>query len=411
MGNSLSTEKKTYKSFENILDYIATNYILTSDFKSLTKLYEEEYCNNLVVLTQDIISRNFTEMELTYLSQRVKGKDVVNEERTDDIIFFNKENLSKLDKNTKLRKKRICQGIAKFYVKIAHLFAAIVMTINPVYSYKNETGSTVRTPFSEKDTIPKNAKNRRISREGMCYNRLNQLQHGQDFVHIPADGNITIGPKLCVDKSALIDEPGIPELQSLYYDKYDYETGAFNNMRDTTRREFQQDLNKFYKTFTGNEELPEIQLTKFSDIKLRDYNKSDKCQGSTAEFKTKVPGNLKDELFQKYAYTMQDMMRKSNNVQSELLGIINSIFTYDIEKKTGKKLVRINPSLTEKKLDDVVKKTRKIIVNYYLTCEQDFERGVKIYESIVEHLMKETTMSQIDSLEETKNELLSDNNN
>lgn len=175
--------------------------------------------------------------------------------------------------------------------------------------------------------------------------------------------------------------------------------------------EFQQDLNKFYKTFTGNEELPEIQLTKFSDIKLRDYNKSDKCQGSTAEFKTKVPGNLKDELFQKYAYTMQDMMRKSNNVQSELLGIINSIFTYDIEKKTGKKLVRINPSLTEKKLDDVVKKTRKIIVNYYLTCEQDFERGVKIYESIVEHLMKETTMSQIDSLEETKNELLSDNNN
>lgn len=409
MGNSLSTEKKTYKSLEHILDYIATNYILTSDFKSLTKLYDEEYCNNLVVLTQDIISRNFTEMELTYLSQRVKGKDVVNEERTDDIIFFNKDNLSKLDKNTRLRKKRICQGIAKFYVKIAHLFAAIVMTINPVYSYKNEAGSTVRTPFSEKDTIPKNAKNRRISREGMCYNRLNQLQHGQDFVHIPADGNITIGPKLCVDKSTLIDEPGIPELQSLYYDKYDYENGVFNNMRESTKREFQQDLNKFYKTFTGNEELPETQLTKFSDIKLRDYNKSDKCQGQKAEFKTKVPGNLKDELFQKYAYTMQDMMRKSSHVQSELLGIINIMFTYDIEKNTGKKLVRINPSLTEKKLDEIVKKTRKIIVNYYLTCEQDFERGVKIYESIVEHLMKETTMSQIDSLEETKNELLTDN--
>ena len=57
MGNTSSSEKKTYKSLESVLDYIASNYILTSDFKSLTKLYEEEYCKNLVVLTQDIISK------------------------------------------------------------------------------------------------------------------------------------------------------------------------------------------------------------------------------------------------------------------------------------------------------------------------------------------------------------------
>ena len=99
------------------------------------------------------------------------------------------------------------------------------------------------------------------------------------------------------------------------------------------------------------------------------------------------------------------MMRKSRNVQNELLGIINEIFTYDIEKKTGKRLVRINPNLTEKKLDSIVDKTRRIIVNYYVTCEQDFERGVKLYESIVENLIKDTTISQIDSLEQTKEEL------
>ena len=99
------------------------------------------------------------------------------------------------------------------------------------------------------------------------------------------------------------------------------------------------------------------------------------------------------------------MMRKSRNVQNELLGIINEIFTYDIEKKTGKRLVRINPNLTEKKLDSIVDKTRRIIVNYYVTCEQDFERGVKLYESTVENLIKDTTISQIDSLEQTKEEL------
>tara|TARA_Y100000816_G_scaffold263294_1_gene221558 strand:- start:28099 stop:29352 length:1254 start_codon:yes stop_codon:yes gene_type:complete len=408
MGNTSSSEKKTYKNLESVLDYIASNYILTSDFKSLTKLYEEEYCKNLVVLTQDIISKNFTEMEITYLAQRLRGKDVVNEEKTDEIIFFNKDKLDKMDPSSHLRKKRLCLGIAKFYVKIAHVFSTIVMTINPVYTYTNEAGSSVRTPFSEKDTIPKNAKNRRITREGMCFNRLNQLRHGQDFVNIPQDGNITISPKLCVDKSDLAEEPGIPELQSLYYDKFDYEKGAYNSMRDSTKTIYQKDLNNFYTVFTGNDKLPEQPLTKFSDIKLKDYNKTKRCEGHDAMFKKKVPGNLKDELFQKYAYTMQDMMRKSRNVQSELLNIINEMFTYDLEQKTGKRLVRINPELTEKKLDKIVEKTRKIVVNYYVTCEQDFEKGVKIYESIVENLMKDTTMSQIDSLEETKEQLISE---
>lgn len=410
MGNSLSTEKKTHKSLEKVLDYIASNYILTSDFKSLTKLYEEEYCNNLVILTQDIIDKNFSSMELTYLSQRLRGNETVNEERKNDVIFFNKDKLNNMEKTSHLQKKRMCEGIAKFYVKIAHVFAAIVMTLNPVYSYKNETGSTVKTPMSEKDTIPKNAKNRKITREGMCYNRINQLRHGQDFVNIPEDGNVTIHPKLCTDKNTLIDEPGIPELQSLYYDKYDYKTGSFNGMKDSTKREYQKDLNYLYTIFTGNDEIPDTPITKFSDIKLRDYSKTDKCQGPMATFKTKISGNLKNELFQKYAYTMQDMMRKSHHVQNELLSIINEIFTYDLEETTKKKIVRINPSLTEDKLNTIVQKTRKIIINYYVTCEKDFERGVKIYESIVENLIKETTLSQMDSLEETKNNLLSMDN-
>ncbi len=72
--------------------------------------------------------------------------------------------------------------------------------------------------------------------------------------------------------------------------------------------------------------------------------------------------------------------------------------------------MRVNPKLTEKSLDNVVEKTRRIIVNYYVTCEQDFERGVKIYESIVENLIKDTTISQIDSLEETKEELTATEN-
>ena len=81
MGNQFSINKSNKvepidisepKSSYEIIDFIATYYILTADYVSLTKLYDREYCNKLVVLTSDIIERYFTNLEITYLSQRTK---------------------------------------------------------------------------------------------------------------------------------------------------------------------------------------------------------------------------------------------------------------------------------------------------------------------------------------------------
>ena len=393
---------------ENVIDYIASNYILTADFKSLTKLYEQEYCNELVVLTRDIIARNFNDREITYLAQRLKGKDVINEEKSEDVVFFNKNKLGKMDKRSKLRKKRVCEGIAKFYVKIAHIFAAIVTTINPVYTYKDQDGNVVRVPMSKKDTIPKNARDRRITREGMCHNRINNLTHGQDFVHIPQDGNIFLHPTLCKEQGETFqDEQGIPELQQLYFDQYDYETGQFSKMTPETQREYVKDVHEFYKVFSGRDTLPENPPMKFKDIRLDDYARSSSCQGPHAQFKRKVAGNLKEELFQKYALTLQHMMQKSRDVQKKLLDVLNELFTYDIDDKYNeKKIVRVHPDLTESKLTSISTETRKLIVEYYLSCEKDYKKAVKIYETIVENQEKNTLVSQLSSLETAKEELL-----
>jgi hypothetical protein len=53
MGNSASSNsnksaEKEFNNFYDIIDYIATYYILTMDFKSLSKLCEKEYCDNNV---------------------------------------------------------------------------------------------------------------------------------------------------------------------------------------------------------------------------------------------------------------------------------------------------------------------------------------------------------------------------
>jgi len=308
MGNTTSSNSnksadKEFKNFYDVVDYIATYYILTMDFKSLSKLSEKAYCDKLVILTSDIIQRYFNDMEITYLAQRIKDGVEVNDLNKEKIIFIDKDNLESLDISNdaqkSIRKKRVCIGIAKFYVKIAHIFAAIVMTINPIYTYKDANGQTVKTGLLEKDKIPKNV-NRKLYKLNICDNRIRALKKGE--TSDDTTGNVTIQPKVCdmnntntgLEKT-LADEPGITELMRLYLDdNYDYSNGNFTGMSEPTKKQFMKDLNLFYTTFTGNEIMPP-EITKFSDIKLRDYNKTNGCQGSNPIFKNKYTLNKKDK--------------------------------------------------------------------------------------------------------------------
>jgi hypothetical protein len=410
-GNNEQSDELKPKSIHQILDYIATYYILTMDFKSLRKLYEKEYCDKLVVLTSDIIQRYFTDLEITYLAQRIKNGVEVNEETKDKVIFFNRDNIDKLDVQNSIKKKRICNSIAKFYIKIAHIFAAIVTTINPVYVYKDTEGNTVKASLFEKGKIPQGVP-REIYKLNICENRINALQNNQNMVH-DENGNITINPKVCSfnigddgKEKSLGDEPGIPELEELYYDdKYDYATGRFTGMSENTRKVFQNDLQIFYNIFTGNTTLPPG-ITKFSDIKLRDYHKMEKCQGDNPLFRQKVKGPSTNKLFNNYAENLKKMVQTTNKNQNALLTIINQIFVYTIDPQTNKKQIRVNPSLTEKRLQEIVIETRALIIKLYLTCEMDYVNGLKIYEAIVEQKIFETAQNQIKSLEKMSDELI-----
>ena len=405
-SNSNKSAEKEFKNFYDIIDYIATYYILTMDFKSLSKLSEKAYCDKLVILTSDIIQRYFNDMEITYLAQRIKDGAEVNNLSKEKVIFINKDNLESLDISNdaqkSIKKKRVCIGIAKFYVKIAHIFAAIVMTINPVYTYKDATGQTVKTGLLEKDKIPKNV-NRKMYKLNICDNRIRSLKKGETVDE--ATGNVTIQPNVCdmnitktgLDKT-LSDEPGITELMKLYLDdNYDYSNGSFMGMSDSTKTQFMKDLKLFYTAFTGNETMPS-EITKFSDIKLKNYNKKNGCQGANPIFKNKYTLNKKDKLFIDYAENTKKMIQTAADNQSKLLSIINELFTFIIDPYSGKKVIRINPKLNDELLQKSVEKTRKLIVDLYVKCETDYVNGVKLYEAIVESKILETTQKQIETL-------------
>jgi hypothetical protein len=399
------------KSISQVLDYVATYYILTMDFKSLKNLYDKEYCDKLVILTSDIVQRYFTDIEITYLAQRVKNGVEVNEQDKDKLVFFDREDLNKFDVQNSIKKKRICIEIAKFYVKIAHIFAAIVTTINPIYVYKDTEGNTVKATLYEKGQIPAGTP-RDIYKLNICDNRINSLKNKQSLD--PDDnGDITVGPKMCnininddASVKTLNDEPGIPELMELYYDdNYDFKTGKFTGMSDKTKQVFQEDLKIFFNVFTGKSDMPP-EVAKFSDINLRDYHRLPQCQGQNPLFEGKVKGPLTNKLFKDYAENLKKMIQTANKNQEILLTIINKIFVYTVDPQTKKKQIRVNPKLSQDGLQDIVVETRALIIKLYLTCEIDYVNGLKIYEAIVEQKILETTKNQTANLEKMYDELI-----
>ena len=399
-------------SVSQIIDYIATHYILTMDFKSLQRLYQKEYCDSLVILTSDIVDRYFTDREITYLAQRVKQGVEVNEMEQDKVVFFNKEAVDKLNVSNSLKKKRLCIGISKFYVKVAHIFAAIVMTINPVYMYKDEEGNTIKQPFSKKDKIPPHVK-KELFKLNVCSNRIDDLTGKQDlktFNSDNVDGSISVHPKVCsinVDMEGnpktLMEEPGIRELMELYLDSdYNTESGKFLGMSPESRKQYESDLRLFYSVFTDSEDAPMPDTIKsFSDIKLRDYQSQPGCRDGNKPFHKSYRDSMKNPLFAEYAKNIRRLVKSANEKQEKLLTVINKLFTYVIDPNSKNKRIIIHPELTEMSLQEIIKETRSLIIDLYLSCEINYVKGIKIFEAIVESKILETTQRQITTLEKS----------
>ena len=419
MGNSLSLkQKKELKdvSFKDILDYVATKYILTMNFKSLQKLNEKDYCDDLIFLTSDIINKNFDYLEITDLDERIKNGSAQN--IGNGVIFFKNKDGAKLlnnNINTPEMKKKVCLNIAKFYVKIAHIFASIVMTINPVYEYVDIDGNYVQKGLLEKNDIPVNAKEKNVYQLGICNEREYALANNYTENSInPIICGMNINEKGQIKN--LLEEPGIEELEELYNDKYDYKTGEFIGMTDETKLDYQKDLEMLYTAFTGNSVLPP-DIKKFSDIKLRDFQKLDACSSDFPIFDKKI--TLTDEqaendfelkkLFEDYGNNLKKMMQTTKENQEKLLDIMNKLFSFreinpDIELR--EKRIRINPDLTEESLKQIVKETRNLIIELYLKCENDYINGIKIYQAIIEKKIKDTTIKQIEHLEKAAENLI-----
>jgi hypothetical protein len=410
-----SIEPQKFNNFYDMVDYIATYYILTMDFESLQKLSDPKYCDQLVVITSDIVSKYFNELDVEYLEQRTKQGAEINDMTKDVVMFLTKDHLESLDikndRNKSIRKKRVCIGIAKFYVSIASIYAAIITTINPVYIYKDQNGEIVKKTWADKNNVPKSAE---IKYDNICDERIEALKIGMDDSEESEESpDIKLEPNICnlnTDRGAtfLSDEPGISELEQLYYDVYNFTTGKFDSMSPSAKTDYENDLKMFYRAFTDKDKEMTPDITKFSDIPLSSVSNMEGC--STGKFEPKCVAK-NDKLFKAYADHIKQMMQNAKQRQQQLAGVLNNLFLPVVDPYTKEKKIRIHPKLTDAILKQQVKITRNIIVQLYVKCEEDFIEGAYLYEAIVETKICDTNENRSNYLSDLKKTILGDYKN
>ena len=473
--------------FENVVSYVAAKYITQANFQDLKNLHKPDYCNKLVILTSKAIKHFLNEKNIDYLDQKTKEGNLINKMANSDILYLDKDNLDRLDVSSQVKKKRMCIGLAKFYVKIAHIFAAIAMTINPRYTYIDENGIEQTVTFEQRSTIPK-GREIKTKYNNLCSERINAIKPRQN-----TENGIVLKAKNCdmnkkvsnaiddvqvpissTETKNLYDEPGIPELETLYYDDYDFSNGTYIGVTDEGKEVYIKDLEKFYVAFTGGECFPnkcgvivenidnnvdemtigqyfsrqigevifvekqvdgvyikfkdpknrdkllkkknfkfmnspvsikKWEINKFAEIPLKDFHNQSLCSDVTSPWKKSYTGSANDKLFIQYAEHVKDMITKSQKIEKSLLNIVKELFSFWVDPQKKEKALTINPKLNNKRLDELTAQTRESILSLYIGCEEDFQKGLQLFEGIVKAKMIETSQRRIKQFEKKADEL------
>ena len=256
-------------------------------------------------------------------------------------------------------------------------------TINPVYKFRDDSGVEQKIKMSDiKDTeLPVDVS---IEPTGICDSRIKMLEENYEYLknirnqikETGAEKRTRQPPPHCKKrKTTLAKEPGIPELERLYYDVYDFEDGVFNDMSSEMKEIYLKDLKKFYKAFTGNDLSSQDNIDKFSDIELNDYSKTDYCENDSGYL---ISDDL--SLIEKYGLHIKETLKKTKENHSSLIDILDYLFGFTFDGED----IMIRPEVNYEDLGEIVENTTRIIVNLYTECEKDFKKVIDIFKALIE---------------------------
>ena len=582
-------EKNKFK-LPNVLHLTAAKLISKAKFSDLEKLHDKKYCDEMIILTSKVLRHHLNSQEVVWLDRSLRDSagEPIENFKNESLVHLDNDAVNELDVKGQQKKQHMCTGIARYYIKVAHLFAAINKTVNPMISWKNAEGKQL-TPVMNKSEVPKGVRTT-LSKLNFCTQRIaaikpihntdknilikakncdmnikkENIQTGGGDQPVPTDttplteqkeekgffqdmidgankmmdnaidtskdlisnttektkavvsnvteqtkdlaGNImekaenlkdkvpTENPvstlitnkevdsdteekpaeekpteekpaeeKKVVDSpvlaegepaleekpeqqtvvteeakqemqkietekkeliktenvesndtkkdavtKALTDEIGIPELEALYFDVYNFKKGVFDQKSKESQAQYEKDVAIFYKTFSLSEKVPP-EIKKFSDIKLKDFHNQPLCNDENSPWSKSyhsTPNHKDFELFQKYAKHIADMTFKNKQNEQKLVAIIDQMFAYWIDPESKVKQLTIDPELTYEKLDKIIPETRDIIVKLYVECEKDFQEGLNILEAIIKKRMLVNAENRVERFQEKRDAML-----
>jgi hypothetical protein len=373
------------------LDDIASEYILDADYRTLSKMKDKDYCNKVTIVTKDILDKQFDYLDIEYLATRTNSgwkwdslfRSGEKNAADDTVKYPSKDKVGYITKIDNPNKEEMCMSISTFYVKIGHIFSAIVGTIKPRYVFGNGETHSILTP---KKDLPTNDDGVfQLSENGFCYKRIEALRFGTN------QNSSAINPQFCNANNSYPSAneiPGVPEFEMLYYDDTDEKGNPIMSERSLSI--YRKDLTTFYKKFTDEPSLPN-DIHKFSEIQLKQYNALDRCVNNKYNQPIAPIGNSRESsLFEDYAANLREMIQVTGDLQQNLVEILNKIFTKKSSGGIGigsgsndKEKITIQPKLTMAMVDQLIVDTRNKLLELYLRCEEYFENGVNIYKAIV----------------------------
>ena len=105
MGNNNGSITNSSKSdLFKVINFIAGNFIYTQNYEDMKKLKDSKYCDELIILTSNILNKYLDNKQITYLNQKIKNNIEVNELTNDKVRYMNKNNIDKLDAKPSLKK-------------------------------------------------------------------------------------------------------------------------------------------------------------------------------------------------------------------------------------------------------------------------------------------------------------------
>jgi hypothetical protein len=363
MGNIQITDIKDIQDnnkLEETINSLICKYITSLNYNNLIELSTKANSNKLIIKLSEMLSTLKNE-QINYLLEK---KKIVS---TNDFL-----------KN--------CMQLSDYYVFIINLFTSITLTliVHPTTEFKK----------NKLNTIEKN-----INRNILAGNRLAILLNNKnikEFQEKYHNGKITINSDVCnfnqrggADSSTtttIYETSIIPELEELYYDKYNHNTGQFEGMSSKMRKKYKTDLETFYKTLTGRS-IPS-NITKFQDVTLSQYLDEPRPE-------SRPEPRHESSNFVEYIENINSILELITKYNTTLFNTLKEIFSYNEQRE-----LTITSELTYEYIVTLTKTAINTIKEFYIYCEILYAKGVKIYIDIVNLQLLDTSTYQIENLKQ-----------